>query len=76
MRVKQDIVPGMKQHVWFTAIKGGKYDIVCAELCGWGHYKMKGQIVVESRDKYEQYIAELTAKQNLDQYPPPELGAE
>ncbi len=73
MRVKQDVVPGMKQHVWFTAIKGGKYDIVCAELCGWGHYKMKGQIVVESREDYNDYLAQLTTNQNQDQFPPPEL---
>ena len=36
MRVKQDVVPGMAQHVWFEAVRDGRYDIVCAELCGWG----------------------------------------
>ena len=76
LRIKQDVVPGMQQHIWFTAVKDGKYDIVCAELCGWGHYKMKGQLVIETRNQFEKYIADLTRKQNLSQYPPPSIGAE
>jgi cytochrome c oxidase subunit 2 len=76
MRVKQDVVPGMRQHVWFKAVRDGKYDIVCAELCGWGHYKMKGQIVVEPREKFELYLADLTARQNLDVFNKPTEGAE
>lgn len=46
LRVKQDAVPGMKIPVWFQATEAGEYDLVCAELCGWGHYKMKGRILV------------------------------
>ncbi len=46
MRVKQDAVPGMKIPVWFRATEKGTYDIVCAELCGWGHYKMKGRLTI------------------------------
>jgi cytochrome c oxidase subunit 2 len=74
LRVKQDVVPGMKQHVWFKAVEDGTFDIVCAELCGWGHYKMKGRITIESRAKYEQYLAKLTAEQNLSSFTP--VGAE
>jgi len=57
LRVKQDVVPGMKQYVWFHANRTGQYDIVCAELCGWGHYKMKGRITVESRDDFNKWLA-------------------
>ena len=60
VRVKQDVVPGMKQYVWFKPVKEGTYDIVCAELCGWGHYKMKGRMTVESRPQYRT-LAETTA---------------
>ena len=49
LRVKQDAVPGMKIPVWFRAVDTGQFDLVCAELCGWGHYKMKGRLTVESR---------------------------
>ena len=72
VRVKQDVVPGMKQYVWFTPVKTGVYDIVCAELCGWGHYKMKGRMIVESRQKYEQWLAELDVEQNKASFTPGE----
>ena len=54
LRVKQDVVPGLKQYVWFRANREGIYDIVCAELCGWGHYKMRGFVrVVASREEFD-----------------------
>ena len=64
MRVKQDIVPGMKQFVWFQPRLEGRYDIVCAELCGWGHYKMKGRLTVESPARFAAYLEQLHAEQN------------
>ncbi len=39
-RVKRDIVPGMTNHVWFTATKPGSYDIFCSSYCGTGHSAM------------------------------------
>lgn len=68
VRVKQDVVPGMKQHVWFEAKKTGTYDIVCAELCGWGHYKMKGELTVESREDFNQWLAKKYQEQETSQY--------
>lgn len=56
VRVKQDLVPGMKQYVWFRPTRSGDYDIVCAELCGWGHYKMKGRMTVESRSEFDKWL--------------------
>lgn len=64
LRVKQDAVPGMKIPVWFQAMKEGEYDIPCAELCGWGHYKMKGRLVVQSHEAFEKYMADLKERQN------------
>ena len=49
MRVKQDAVPGMMIPVWFRPVETGTYDLVCAELCGWGHYKMKGRLTSNAR---------------------------
>jgi cytochrome c oxidase subunit 2 len=63
LRVKQDVVPGMKQHLWFRPVKRGQYDIVCAELCGWGHYKMKGRLTVQSREEFDRWLAETKAVQ-------------
>ncbi|MAT69451.1 MAG: cytochrome c oxidase subunit II [Planctomycetaceae bacterium] len=59
MRMKQDVVPGMEQSMWFKATAGGSYDIVCAELCGWGHYKMKGEVTFLPPDEFDAKLQEL-----------------
>ena len=71
MRIKQDAVPGMTIPVWFRANEHdvGTYDLVCAELCGWGHYKMKGRLTVERRPQYEQWLAQMAAEQARTQEP-------
>lgn len=66
LRVKQDAVPGLVIPIWFEAEKAGVYDLVCAELCGWGHYKMKARIVVESEEEFERYIERLQSEQDED----------
>jgi len=71
LRVKQDVVPGMKQFVWFEPNKTGVYDIVCAELCGWGHYKMRGRITIESREKFDTWLAQRYGEQNQAAFTPP-----
>jgi cytochrome c oxidase subunit 2 len=70
MRLKQDVVPGMKQFVWFKPIRTGQYDIVCAELCGWGHYKMRGRLVIETREQFESWYAREYAAQEQRSYTP------
>lgn len=64
LRVKQDAVPGMNIPVWFRAKQTGAYDLVCAELCGWGHYKMKGRLTVEPRPDFDRWLADLATAQN------------
>jgi cytochrome c oxidase subunit II len=39
-RVKRDVVPNMKNHVWFVADKPGSYDLFCSVYCGTGHSAM------------------------------------
>ncbi len=57
LRVKQDAVPGMTTRFWFIATQTGTYDIPCAELCGQGHYIMRGQMVVEADTAFENWLA-------------------
>src|SRR5262249_24499629 len=45
-RLKQDVVPGMSIPVWFEAREEGEFELVCAELCGFGHYQMIGRVRV------------------------------
>jgi len=56
-RLKQDAVPGMTVPVWFQAVETGTFDLICAELCGWGHYKMAGKVHVLEQDEYEAWLA-------------------
>ncbi|HUS38437.1 MAG TPA: cytochrome c oxidase subunit II [Pirellulales bacterium] len=64
LRVKQDAVPGMKIPVWFRAKRTGTFDLVCAELCGWGHYKMKGRLTVQSPEDFKVWLSKLRSEQN------------
>ncbi|MCA9038561.1 MAG: cytochrome c oxidase subunit II, partial [Planctomycetaceae bacterium] len=66
LRLKQDAVPGLIIPVWFEIPEAGEYDIVCAELCGWGHYKMRAKIVAESKAAVAQYMVDLRAQQDED----------
>lgn len=70
MRIKQDVVPGMKQYVWFKAVKEDVSDIVCAELCGWGHYKMKGRLTVTSRQQFDKWLDDMYEEQRTAVYNP------
>ena len=56
-RVKQDAVPGMTVDVVFTPTKDGTYEIACAELCGVGHYIMRGKITVEPQQVFDTWLA-------------------
>ncbi|MEZ5940999.1 MAG: cytochrome c oxidase subunit II [Planctomycetaceae bacterium] len=66
LRVKQDAVPGLVIPIWFEATKKGEYALTCAELCGWGHYKMKARFVAESDEEFLEYLRELHRKQFFD----------
>lgn len=57
-RVKQDAVPGMMIPVWFEATKTGEYPLGCAELCGLGHYRMKGTVTVHPQDAFDSWQVE------------------
>jgi cytochrome c oxidase subunit II len=72
LRIKQDVVPGMKQYVWFRPNRTGRFDIVCAELCGWGHYKMRGELVLESRENFDAWLKETYEAQEQTTFEPAE----
>lgn len=74
LRIKQDALPGSKIPVWFRATQVGTYDIVCAELCGWGHYKMKGRVTVESKRDFADWLARMTKEQAAVADPAPSPG--
>ncbi len=58
LRLKQDIVPGRAMDAWFEATKPGKYELPCAELCGFGHSGMKGYLYVHPEEEYNRWVKE------------------
>jgi cytochrome c oxidase subunit 2 len=58
MRVKQDATPGMTARVWFTPIKTGDWEIACSQLCGLGHYRMRGEYHVVDQAAWDNWQAD------------------
>ncbi len=56
MRVKQDVIPGQVIPIWFQAKETGNFEIACAQLCGLGHYRMRGFFTVDSKDKFGAWL--------------------
>jgi len=55
LRYKQDVVPGRRISGWVKPIREGRYEIVCAEICGFGHTLMKAALTVESEQSYREW---------------------
>jgi cytochrome c oxidase subunit 2 len=72
MRIAGDAIPGSLIPIWFTPIKTGTYEVICGQLCGLGHYGMKGTLVVDTPQDYQAWLkerAELAA--SAQAAPPP-----
>jgi cytochrome c oxidase subunit II len=63
LRVHQDFVPGLDLSMHFTATKIGRYEIVCTQLCGLGHYNMKAYLSVMSQDDFDKWLKQQAANQ-------------
>ena len=59
-RVKMDVIPGQKVPVWFDTTQTGDFEIACAQLCGLGHYRMKGYFIVDDPAKFTEWFAQQT----------------
>lgn len=57
-RVKMDLVPGLVSYLWFEPTQTGTYDILCEEMCGIGHFIMRGNVVVQEQADFEAWLAE------------------
>ena len=53
MRVKQDAIPGSSIPVWFTPTRTGEWEITCSQLCGLGHYRMRGFSASRPQDDFD-----------------------
>jgi cytochrome c oxidase subunit 2 len=65
-RAKMDMIPGMITYYWFTPIKTGSFEILCAEYCGTAHYAMLGTVLVDEKADYDDWLNEqMTFKEIL-----------
>ena len=58
MRIAADAIPGSLIPMWFKPIKSGTFEVVCGQLCGLGHYGMKGSVVVDTPADYQAWLKE------------------
>jgi cytochrome c oxidase subunit 2 len=66
MRVKQDAIPGMDVAIHFTPVKASsaedQWEIACAQLCGLGHYRMRGQLFVHTKSDLQNWMKSQVAQ--------------
>lgn len=67
LRIKQDVIPGMEIPVWFKPVQTGKMDIACAQLCGLGHYRMRGQATVMTEDEFNTWYTSAGVEEEFEE---------
>jgi cytochrome c oxidase subunit 2 len=63
MRVKQDAIPGMQIPVWFVPTRVGEYEITCSQLCGLGHFRMRGFVTIQTAADFTKWMADQQKEQ-------------
>jgi cytochrome c oxidase subunit II len=58
IRARMNTVPGMVTFFWFTPTRTGRFEILCAQLCGIGHYTMRGVLVVDKEPAFEAWLSQ------------------
>jgi cytochrome c oxidase subunit II len=76
LRVKQDAIPGLTIPIWFvptvttaemrarTGNAEFQYEIACAQLCGLGHYRMRGFVTVQTAEEFQKWLDEKIKEQS------------
>ena len=60
-RIKQDAMPGMNIPMWITPNKIGKYEMTCAQLCGFAHSLMRGDVYVQTQEQFDAWYKDRLA---------------
>jgi cytochrome c oxidase subunit 2 len=61
-RIKKDNVPGITTTAIVTPTKTGNFQLICTELCGFGHSSMRAKVIVQSEKAYDKWVEGLTEK--------------
>ena len=73
-RTKQDVFPGAQSRLWFQAKQVGEFDIGCAQHCGANHFKMRGELTVETPEKFADW-ERVQVAENQRRYDPNDAEA-
>ena len=65
LRIKQDVVPGRYETMWFRADRVGRYHLFCAEYCGTDHAKMGGWITVMNPRDFADWLQAQGGQETL-----------
>jgi len=74
-RVKMDLIPGMTPYAWLTPTRTGRFDIMCEELCGIGHFAMRGAVVVDEQAAFDEWLDTYPTYAEVLQEPKPDVAA-
>lgn len=66
-RIKEDLVPGVNNRMWFEAGMLGDYDILCAEYCGERHSFMLSKVEVLTQEEYDAWYNEVVDDSNAEE---------
>lgn len=55
-RARMNMVPGLVTTFWFTPTRAGRFEAMCAQLCGVGHANMRGLVVVEEAPAFQAWL--------------------
>jgi cytochrome c oxidase subunit II len=65
-RIKKDNVPGITTTAIVTPTKVGNYQLICTELCGFGHSSMRAKVIVQSQSSFDKWVEGLKEKVPAD----------
>ena len=68
-RVKEDVVPGYNNYLWFKPIAKGEFDIFCSEYCGLAHSGMVTKAIVVDSLEFKKWLTDLKVTGNLPDHP-------
>jgi cytochrome c oxidase subunit 2 len=51
-------VPGLDIPVWFIPNRTGQYEIACSQLCGLGHFRMRGFMTIQTDEEFRNFLVE------------------
>ena len=74
-RVKMDLIPGTTSYTWLKTTRTGRFDILCEELCGIGHFAMRGVVVVDEPAAFDDWQNNYQTFSEVLQQPKADLVA-